>query len=76
MGQTAAFEILNVDAEVRKILGTGDLKAALAHARRNKMIYLQEAALTKVINGETSIEEVIRVTAQRKEERTGQGEAA
>lgn len=76
MGQTGAFEILNVDPEVRKILGTGDLKAALAHARRDKMIYLQEAALTKVINGETSIEEVIRVTAPKKEERGDKGEAA
>jgi len=42
-----------LDDEGRKILGTGDLKAALAHARRHKMIYLQEAALSKVVSGET-----------------------
>lgn len=63
LGQTAAFEVMPIDDECRKILITGDLKAAMAHARRNKMIYLQEAALSKVVSGETTIEEVIRITA-------------
>jgi general secretion pathway protein E len=68
LGQTAAFEILVVDDEARKILQGGDLKGVLAHARRNKMIYMQEAALSKVLNGETTIEEVIRATAPAKAE--------
>jgi type II secretory ATPase GspE/PulE/Tfp pilus assembly ATPase PilB-like protein len=63
LGQTGAFEVFAIDDEARKVLASGDLKAALAHARRNKMIYLQEAALTKVISGQTSIEEVMRVMA-------------
>ena len=63
LGQTAAFEVMVIDDESRKLLQAGDLKGARALARRNKMIYLQEAALTKVVNGETTIEEVIRVTA-------------
>jgi general secretion pathway protein E len=67
LGQTAAFEVFLLDDEARKLLGGGDLKAALAHARRNKMIYLQEAALTKVKSGETTIEEVIRVTVAPKD---------
>ncbi len=62
-GQTGAFEVLIADDEIRRQLLLGDLKAVLAHARRNKMIYLQEAALSKVVAGETTIEEVIRVTA-------------
>jgi len=66
LGQTGAFELMPVDSEARKILRQGDLKAAMAHARRNKMVYLQEAALAKVMSGETSIEEVIRVTAPQK----------
>ena len=61
LSQTAVFEIMVVDDEGRKLLATGDLKAALAHARRNKMIYLQEAALSKVISGETDLDEVVRV---------------
>ncbi|MCZ6837356.1 MAG: ATPase, T2SS/T4P/T4SS family [Planctomycetota bacterium] len=66
MGQTGVFEILSITPEIRKILGTGDLKAALAHARRNKMIFLQEAALNKVVNGVSTIEEVIRISAPKK----------
>jgi len=63
LGQTAVFEIFMVDDESRRLLGAGDLKAALAHARRNKMIYLKEAAIAKVISGETSINELIRIVA-------------
>ncbi|UCD75097.1 MAG: Flp pilus assembly complex ATPase component TadA [Phycisphaerales bacterium] len=62
LGQAGVFEVMTVDEEARKHLAGGDLKAALGHARRNKMIYLQEAALSKVISGDTTIEEVIRVT--------------
>jgi general secretion pathway protein E len=66
LGQTAVFEVMAVDDEARKHLSAGDLKAALAHARRNRMIYLQEAALSKVINGETDLDEVVRVLAPSK----------
>lgn len=66
LGQTGIFEVLAVDEEARRLLSKGDLKAVLAHARRNKMIYLQEAALAKVASGETTIEEVVRVTAPAK----------
>ena len=76
LGLTAAFEVLSVDAEIRQVLGTGDLKAALALARRNKMIYLQEAAMSKVVSGETSVEEVVRVTTPAKEAKKGPSAAA
>lgn len=61
LGQTGIFQVMVVDDAIRKILKSGDLKAALAQARRNKMIYLQEAAMSKVVSGETTLEEVIRV---------------
>jgi general secretion pathway protein E len=60
LGQTAAFEVFIIDDEARKMLASSDLKAALAHARRKNMIYMQEAALAKVVAGETTIEEVVR----------------
>ncbi len=63
LGQTGAFEVMIIDDECRKQLAAGDLKAALAHARRNNMFYIQEAALAKVISGETDIDEVVRVTS-------------
>jgi type II secretory ATPase GspE/PulE/Tfp pilus assembly ATPase PilB-like protein len=66
LGQTGIFEVFVTDSESRKHLEAGDLKAALNHARRNKMIYLQEAALSKVASGETTIEEVVRVTTPPK----------
>ena len=71
-GQTGAFEVMLVDDDARRHLVGGDLKSALAYARRNKMIYLQEAALSKVVSGETTIEEVVRVTAPAR----GSAEAA
>ncbi len=63
LGQTGVFEVMIVDEEAKKLLSGGDLKAAYAHARRNKMIYLQEAALLKVRSGETTLEEVARITS-------------
>lgn len=62
-GQTGVFEVLVFDDEMRKLLAEGNLKGVLAQARRKKMIYLQEAALRKAVDGVTTIEEVIRVTA-------------
>lgn len=76
LGQTAAFEVMVVDSEARKLLAANDLKAALAHARRNKMIYLQEAALSKVAAGETTVEEVVRVTASPKADASSRPAAA
>lgn len=74
LGQTAAFEVMIVDDEARKLLAAGDLKAALGHARRNNMFYIQEAALSKVISGETDIDEVVRVTSPPRAAEGGGGE--
>jgi len=70
LGQTGIFEIMPLDDETRRLLSSGDLRAALSHARRNKMIYLQEAALAKVAAGDTTIEEVVRITAPAKADRS------
>ncbi len=61
--QTGFFQVMVITDDIRRQLLAGDLKAALAEARRNKMLFLQEAALRKVVEGETTIEEVARVTA-------------
>lgn len=63
IGQVGVYEVLTLDREARKLLAAGDLKAVLANARRNKMIYMQEAALSKVVSGDTTLEEVARVIA-------------
>ena len=63
LGRTAAFELLEVTDELRQMVAAGasltDIKKA---CRKNKMLYLQEQALRKVIEGETSIQEVLRVS--------------
>ena len=62
-GRTAAFELLEITDELRQlILARAPLAHIKAACRKNKMLYLQEQALTKVIQGITSVQEVIRVT--------------
>ncbi len=60
-GRTGAFEVLVIDQEGRQLLRSGHLDQLRSHARRQRMLLLQEAALAKVVNGETSISEVMRV---------------
>ena len=67
LGTTAAFEVMPMDREARKLLLGGDFKGAYTHARRSLgMMMMQEAALRKVARGETSLEEVGRVLASDK----------
>jgi type II secretory ATPase GspE/PulE/Tfp pilus assembly ATPase PilB-like protein len=63
LGQTGVFQTMVIGEETRRLIRAGDLKAAMAEARRSKMLYLQEAALRKVVDGETTIDEVVRVLA-------------
>jgi len=67
VGQVGIFETLFLDSDTRKHLIAGDLKGALAHAKRNKRyIRLQEAAWFKVADGDTSLEEFARVNPKKK----------
>ena len=63
VGRTGAFELLEVTDDIRRLVtegaSLGEIKAA---CRKNKMLYIQEQALRKVIAGITSVQEVIRVT--------------
>jgi len=65
LGQVAVFEVMPADDKVRGHLLEGDLKSAMAEARRRKMLLLPEAALAKVVAGETSLEEFARVFAPK-----------
>jgi type II secretory ATPase GspE/PulE/Tfp pilus assembly ATPase PilB-like protein len=61
LGRTAAFEILVIDTTSRQLIKQGNFEQVRSHQRKNKMLMLQEAALAKVVAGETSITEVMRV---------------
>jgi type II secretory ATPase GspE/PulE/Tfp pilus assembly ATPase PilB-like protein len=67
-GRTAAFELLEVTDAVRELAGAASpsLDQIKTACRKNKMLYLQEQALRKVIEGLTSIEEVVRVFKPKK----------
>ena len=67
LGRTAVFELLEVTDEIRQLVASGaPLPQLQAACRKNKMLYLQDQALRKVMEGVTSVQEVLRVTQQGK----------
>jgi len=60
-GRIAAFEVMVIDDRGRELIAAGDIEQLRAHLRRQKTLWLQEAILGKVVNGVTSINEVLRV---------------
>ncbi len=66
-GRVGVFEMLELNDEVRQlVVGGAPLSQIRTACRKNKMLYLQEQALRKVVEGVTGIKEVIRVTQQPK----------
>ena len=66
IGQIGVFETMFLNSETRKHLIAGDLKSAMAQAKRHKLlIRLQESAWQKVASGETSLEEFGRVNKKK-----------
>jgi len=63
-GRTGVYETLFVtDAMREQIKENAPVNVLRVQCRKDKMLYLQEQALRKVIDGTTSIQEVLRVTA-------------
>src|SRR3954471_10278252 len=62
MGRTGIFELLVLTEAMRdQIRENPSINAIKAEARKNGMIYLQEDGLRQVIQGKTSIKELLRV---------------
>ncbi len=62
-GRTGIFEILTVDGAVRELLAGAVAEAAIRRAARvGGMRSLREDGLDKAMRGETTLEEVLRVT--------------
>ncbi|MAE63186.1 MAG: hypothetical protein CMJ18_02835 [Phycisphaeraceae bacterium] len=59
-GRIGVFETMVLNDEARQVLATGQIDQFRALLRRHKMLYLQESALLKVVEGLTSITEVTR----------------
>jgi type II secretory ATPase GspE/PulE/Tfp pilus assembly ATPase PilB-like protein len=61
-GRTGIYELLVISEPVREMLRENpSINKIKAEARKNGMIYLQEDGLRQVIQGRTSIEELLRV---------------
>jgi len=70
IGRTGVFELLEITDEIRQLIADkAQLAQIKAACRKNNMHYLQENALQKVMDGMTSIQEVIRVTQQGKKKK-------
>lgn len=62
-GRTAVYEVLTVDAPLREVLMKDPTEPAVAaKARTQGMVTLRGSALEKARRGETTYEEVVRVT--------------
>jgi len=62
IGRTGIFELLVITEAMRDLIRENpSLNAIKAEARKNGMIYLQEDGLRQVIQGTTSIDELLRV---------------
>lgn len=64
-GRIGVFEIMILDDNAKKFLAAGDEDQLRAHLRKHKMLYLQESALAKVVEGVTDIKEVTRALSDK-----------
>ncbi len=63
LGRTAAFEVLPIDTAMRAVLTTQPTEAAIrAAARASGVPSLRASGIGKALAGETTLEEVLRVT--------------
>lgn len=67
VGQEAVFEIFPIDAEMRAALAKGDFATFKAALRSKRYPSMQEAALRKVVDGVTTIDEVVRVLSDQQQ---------
>ncbi len=63
-GRVGVFEVLILDEHTRRLLASRQINQLRSYLRKQKMLWLQEVALTKVVEGITSISEVTRVLSQ------------
>ncbi|MGD2009206.1 MAG: ATPase, T2SS/T4P/T4SS family [Cellvibrionales bacterium] len=69
VGRTAIHELFLLDEEMHRVIMAGaDATTLHTAARRQGMITLYEDGLRKVVQGETALEEVMRVTQDQSED--------
>lgn len=63
-GRIGVFEVMPIDREAASLIASGEGERLKAHLRKQHMVYLQEAALAKVVEGVSDIKEVTRIMAE------------
>ncbi|MEO7402552.1 MAG: type II secretion system ATPase GspE [Burkholderiales bacterium] len=67
-GRTGIYELLVVDDEIRRVVHEGGSERAMrAHAGRSGMLGMREDGMRYVERGETTVEEILRVTRASEE---------
>ena len=70
LGRTGVFEIVTINKDLAKVIQSQPVPEIAKQFRRAKMLYLQEQALRKVINGTTTINEMIRALKPKEKKST------
>jgi type II secretory ATPase GspE/PulE/Tfp pilus assembly ATPase PilB-like protein len=63
IGQEGLFEVYRIGSPERELVKAGNLNGLRAELRKKSLPTIQQVALRKAVEGITSIEEVLRVTA-------------
>ncbi len=68
-GRTSVFEVLPYSKQLRKLTGVEtDLMAIIQQAKKEKLVTLRENAIKKMLDGITTLEDVLRVTWEHDED--------
>jgi len=74
-GRTGVYEVMPFDDEARQYVAAQEVDRLRAHLRKQKVLWLQEAALQKVVQGVTDIKEVTRVLGEKSPSQQKSGQA-
>jgi len=80
VGQVGVFEVFPLDPADRELVAQQDWAGLRTALRKKQLPTIQESAVAKVLSGETSVEEVVRITssgssARRSDSGGGSGRA-
>ncbi|MEL6739624.1 MAG: hypothetical protein AAFP26_03105, partial [Planctomycetota bacterium] len=74
-GQRGVFEFYPLDETHRGLIAQGNWKGLQAELRKTKLPTLQQAALRQAVAGETSLEEVMRISTPSKSSGKSSGQS-
>lgn len=74
--QIGVFEVMPIGDAERELIGAQDWSGLRSEMRKRKQPGIQQAALMKAVEGETSMEEVQRISQTKKPAKSGQSKKA